>query len=178
MTSPASPKRNYDDAELEYTVFKPEVPERTPVMPQPPRTADTTERHPVKMEPNPLMGTGTIINSTLTHSLPPSSTAEKPAKRVKLSVEEKEAKRIEKEAKDRQKAEDKLRREEEKARKEEEKAIKDAEKAVKEEERRKAKHAKEEQAKLREEEKQRKEDERMKKARVCACEAWYQREQS
>ena len=160
MTSPASPKRSFEDAGLDYTVFKNEAPERLPILSQSSQSAGAANSHSLHLEPFPLVETNTMIGSTLTGSLPLSSTAEKPAKRIKLSDEEKEAKRIEKEAKDRQKAE-------EKARKEGEKAKKDAEKAIKEEERRKAKEAREEQARLKEEEKQRKEEEKMKKARVC-----------
>ncbi len=159
MPSPASPKRSYDAAGLGHD-FLPDPASAQPYISQPFQSLNTSGQEITQRDLIPSVETNNPIGASITPSSAPSSTAEKPAKRVKLSSEEKEAKRIEKEVKDRLRAEEKAKREEEKVKR-------DAEKAIKDEERRKAKEAKDEQARLKEEEKQKKEEERMKKARVC-----------
>ena len=96
-----------------------------------------------------------------------SNNAQPAAKRRKLTIREKEEKRVEKEAKEKAKAEKKAQKELETKLKEEQKAQKDEEKRVKDEERRKKNEEKEEKKKAKEFEQQRKEDERRKKERVC-----------
>ena len=148
----------------------------------------------------PSLSQGPDPGENASQSSPPArsiANAESSVKKVKLTVEDKEAKRLEKEKKDRQREEGRMRKEEEKARREEEKACKEEEKArrdaVKEAEREERKKVKEEREKLKEvrekkreeekskreekkqrkeEEKQRMEEEKNKKARVgCSARA-------
>ncbi|KAG4430668.1 hypothetical protein IFR05_013852 [Cadophora sp. M221] len=128
--------------------------------------------------------------ATVTNNLPPSAFAAMsaggsahppPAKKVKLTFQEREMKRIEKEIKDREKAEEKARRDadrqavadekarkdaekaEEKARKDEEKARKDADKQVAADEKARKDVEKEAERKRKEGEKAAKEEKRKKK---------------
>lgn len=100
----------------------------------------------------------------------PSITPQPPAKRVKLTFAEKEARRVEKELKDRQKAEEKAKKDEGKAhreaKREEERRFKEAEKEEKLRAREEEKKIKLEEQLLKEEERNRREQEKIKKARV------------
>ena len=100
----------------------------------------------------------------------PSIAPQPPAKRVKLTFAEKEARRVEKELKDRQKAEEKAKKDEEKAhreaKREEERRFKEAEKEEKLRAREEEKKMKLEEQLLKEEERNRREQEKIKKARV------------
>ncbi|KAL8950380.1 MAG: hypothetical protein Q9222_003578 [Ikaeria aurantiellina] len=96
-------------------------------------------------------------------SLPPTSSAAPPKKRVKLTEAEKVAKNLEKEAKEVEKAKQKAEKEEIRLRKEEEKARKDEERRARDVEKEKKRQEKEEQSRLREEEKKKKEEEQEKK---------------
>ena len=100
----------------------------------------------------------------------PSITPQPPAKRVKLTFAEKEARKVEKELKDRQKAEEKAKKDEEKAhreaKREEDRRFKEAEKEEKLRAREEEKKIKLEEQLLKEEERNRREQEKIKKARV------------
>ena len=158
MPSPASPKRSYDDAGLSQN-YPPDPTTSDRYASQPFHVLNPVDQQRIGGSAIPSIEFQNPTEPSVMPSSVTSAAGEKPAKRVKLSTEEKEAKRVEKEVRDRLRAD-------EKSRKEEEKAKKDAEKAVKDEERRKVKEAKEEQVRLKEEEKQKKEEEKMKKARV------------
>jgi chromatin assembly factor 1 subunit A len=86
-------------------------------------------------------------------------TTSQPAKRRKVTSQEKETQRLEKEAKAKA-------REEKKAQKEAEEKVKAEQKAQREEEKRKKNEERDEKKRLKEEEQQRIEDEKAKKARV------------
>ncbi|KAF2269597.1 hypothetical protein CC78DRAFT_564826 [Lojkania enalia] len=93
-----------------------------------------------------------------TQTVTESAFGQQPVKRRKLTVQEKENKRLEKEAKEKAKAEHK-------AQKEEEKRLKDEEKRKKNEEREEKKRAKELEQQQREQEKRKKEEAKQKKDR-------------
>lgn len=95
-------------------------------------------------------------------------------KRRKLTIREKEEKKLEKEVKERVKAEKKAQRDQEdkikaeqRTQKEEEKRVKDEERRKKNEEKEEKKKAKEFELQRKEEEKRKKEEDKLKKERVC-----------
>ena len=165
MASPKSLKRSYDEAYLEETVSASST---APTQSPEPSSSDT------KSHQSGLLLTSTRVTGGLALSDQPApsieveptptplpSSSQTPAKRSKLTFQEKEVRRIEKDFKAREKAEEKARKEEEKAKKEEEKKAKEAEK----EEKRKAR---EQQAHAKQEEKRIKEEEKNRRSRVCA----------
>ncbi|KAL9035477.1 MAG: hypothetical protein Q9214_006564, partial [Letrouitia sp. 1 TL-2023] len=150
-SSPQSLKRTYENADLDrnnhtrgqtITIAETSQPEVLPTV-SPTHfdlnAAPTNQSrlHPITPTPPSLDYPTENPNTT---SGPDSS-----RKRSKMTVEEKETKRLEKEARDNVKAEQKAKKEEEKARKEEQKTRQEEEKARKEEE--KAKKDEEKRAK-------------------------------
>ena len=113
--------------------------------------------------PSPSPHKSSAPGSTAAHfpssQIVPAPTSSQPAKRRKLTSQEKEAQRLEKEAKAKA-------REEKKAQNEAEDKIKAEQKAQKEEEKRKKNKERDEKKRLKEEEQQRLEEEKAKKARV------------
>ena len=95
----------------------------------------------------------------------PQTDSATPAKRRKVTQQEREEKRLEKEEREREKAEMRARKEEEKKLKEEEKRKKEEERKAKEEERRKKAEEREEERKAREEERKKKEEEKEERRR-------------
>ena len=88
-----------------------------------------------------------------------------PVKRRKVTLQEKEEKRLEKEEREREKAEMRARKDKEKKLREEEKRKKEEEKKLKEDERRKKVEEREEERKLKEEERRKREEEKEEKKR-------------
>ena len=177
MASPESLslKRTYDEAGLDNAVQNRQA---SPIVFEAlsfPQTATDSSRHlpvappttdhnrPSSLPPKctSVMAGSPQLQSSL-NTLPASTTT----KRLKLTVAEKEAKRLEKEAKDRQRAEEKSKKDEEKrlkdAEKEEKRRLKEEQSKLKEEERK----VKEEEKKRKDEEKRLKDEEKEKKAKV------------
>ena len=193
MTPPKSLKRSYSDAGLQAPTNAPNNVEAFPsytidISNQKPGSAQTTDPSVETIIATVVPGAEGDSSSAAADGASfylSSLTNQAPAKRTKLTFEEREVKRIEKDFKAREKAEEKIKKDEEKAKKEEEKRIRDAlkqeEKVKKEQERqirdtekeekRKAKeqqaHLKLEEKRTRDEEKKRQEDEKDKKSRVC-----------
>ncbi|RMZ68085.1 chromatin assembly factor 1 subunit a [Pyrenophora seminiperda CCB06] len=112
---------------------------------------------PSPLKANDPNSTASIDNQTLC-SVPTPSSAQQPAKRRKLTSQEKEAQRLEKEAKAKA-------REEKKAQKEADERLKAEQKAQRDEEKRKKNEEQDEKKRLKEEKQQRLEEEKAKKAR-------------
>jgi chromatin assembly factor 1 subunit A len=153
----------------------------TPIAPAPQKRSREEDEAPISTPVKPMNSTVSTPLSVLSVRTPspsphkssvPSSTANvpssqtvpvptssQPAKRRKLTLQEKEAQRLEKETKVKA-------REEKRAQKEAEDKAKAEQKAQKEEEKRKKNEERDEKKRLREEEQQRIEEEKAKKAKV------------
>ncbi|KAL6722227.1 chromatin assembly factor-I (CAF-I) p90 subunit [Lecanora helva] len=180
MASPNSLKRSYDESGLgkpDHILSAPsdQIPlpsvEEVPIQPSDvaPSANPATKGSAAPNDSSPCKTDMTGMASSV-------ATAQAPAKKHKLTLQEKEIKKIEKEFKEREKAEAKAKKEEErelkgrekaeaKAKKDEEKAKKGSEKTKKEEEKMARKKVKEDQRKAKDEEKRLKEEEQNKKSR-------------
>jgi chromatin assembly factor 1 subunit A len=128
---------------------------------------------PMKAEPSHASDSGSS-NGSVTGDVPTwplgaatSNGTQPPAKKRKLTIREKEEKKLEKDTKEKAKAEKKAQKDQEDKLKAEQRAQKDEERRIKDEERRKKNEEKEEKKKAKEFELQRKEEEKLKKERVC-----------
>jgi chromatin assembly factor 1 subunit A len=114
------------------------------------------------------------ISKAVETGLSASSNAQPPAKKRKLTPQEKEAQKLEKDTKAKAREEKKAQKEledklkaQKKAEKDEQKRVKDEEKRVKDEEKRKKAEEREEKKRAKEMEQLQKEEEQRKKERVC-----------
>ncbi|KAF2021164.1 hypothetical protein BU24DRAFT_446244 [Aaosphaeria arxii CBS 175.79] len=149
-----SPKRTHDQIEPLIS-----TPERAP-----PSEAPSTPLTDLSTVPSPSPAK-TPSAATPVHSAPNLSATQQPAKRRKLTTQEKEDQRLEKEAKDKARAEKKTQREAEDKAKADIKAQKDEQKRLKDEEKRKKNEEREEKKRAKELEQQQKEEEKRKKER-------------
>ena len=134
----------------------------TPVKPTTMHSAASTPLSVLSVRtpsPSPHKSSAPTLSNVPSFQTVSAPAGSQPAKRRKLTSQEKDAQRIEKEAKNKV-------REEKKAQKEAEDKIKADQKAQKEEDKRKKNEEREERKRLKEEEQQRLEDEKAKKARV------------
>ena len=183
MASPTSLKRTSGDAGLDFTagLCTPTDTGNNYQTTQTPSGDILSGGSPPLPSSNPsqpnVRGPGPDISTYTDTALRDNTAASTPAgpapKRRKLTVAEKEVKRLEKGARKKQKAEERAKKDEEKAIKDEEKRLKDLEKEDKQKAKEVEKQAKEAEKKrkeaerrLKEEEKQKKDDEKHEKEKV------------